>query len=417
MLDPYRRVLSLPGALAFSLSGLLGRLPISMISLGIILLVSERTGSYSLAGSVSAAYIVANATVAVLQGRLTDRFGQSRVLPVGALGFSAALGVLMWSVETDADPVLTHAAAFAAGASIPVVGSAVRARWVRLVPDKRQLQTAFAYEAVMDEVVFMVGPTLVTILATAVHPLAGLGTAIGAGIVGTFLLAAQRGTAPPPQPRDRDRSARPRMPWRVLVPMVLGSAAMGAIFGSVEVATVAFSEHLGQKELSGVLLAAWALGSLLSGVITGAIIWKAVNAVRFRWGMVALAVSVLPLPFLGSMVAMGVVLFVAGFAISPTLISLMALTEQVVPASRLTEGMSIVHTGMAAGIAPGAAAAGQVIDRVGPGSSYWVPVAAGVLGVVAAFIAAALAPAPVPPAPVEPIGPSGSSGSRPSPRP
>lgn len=66
MLDTYRRVLSLPGALAFSLSGLLGRLPISMISLGIVLLVSERTGSYSLAGSVSAAYIVANATVAVL---------------------------------------------------------------------------------------------------------------------------------------------------------------------------------------------------------------------------------------------------------------------------------------------------------------------------------------------------------------
>lgn len=410
MLDTYRRVLSLPGALAFSLSGLLGRLPISMISLGIVLLVSERTGSYSLAGSVSAAYIVANATVAVLQGRLTDRFGQSRVLPVGALVFSAALGVLMWSVETGQGAVLTHVAAFVAGGAIPVVGAAVRARWVLLVPDKRKLQTAFAYEAVMDEVVFMVGPTLVTILATAVHPLAGLGTAIGAGIVGTFLLAAQRSTAPPPQPRDRDRSTRPRMPWRSLAPMVAGSAAMGAIFGSVEVATVAFTEDLGRKELSGVLLATWALGSLLSGIATGAIIWKASNAVRFRNGMVALAVSVLPLPFLGSLTAMGVVLFLAGFAISPTLISLMALTEQVVPPSRLTEGMSIVHTGMAAGIAPGAAFAGLVIDRVGPGASYWVPVVAGVLGVGAAVTAAALTP--VLPAPTGPIGSPASPESR-----
>ncbi|RYU11966.1 MFS transporter [Nocardioides iriomotensis] len=412
MLETYRRVLSLPGALAFSLSGLLGRLPISMISLGIVLLVSERTGSYSLAGSVSAAYIVANATVAVLQGRLTDRFGQTRVLPIGALGNSLALGLLMWSVETDQAPLITHAAAFAAGATIPVVGAAVRARWVLLVPEKRTLQTAFAYEAVMDEVVFMVGPTLVTVLATAVHPLAGLGAAIGAGIVGTLLLAAQRGTAPPPQPRDRDRSARPRMPWRVLVPMVAGSAAMGAIFGSVEVATVAFTGELGRKELSGALLATWALGSLLSGIATGAIHWKATTAVRFRWGMVALAVSVLPLPFLGSLGAMAGVLFVAGFAISPTLIALMGLTEQVVPPSRLTEGMSIVHTGMAAGIAPGAAAAGQVIDRVGPGASYWVPVAAGVLGVAAAFIAAATAPGPE--APPSPTGSPASPASRPS---
>jgi hypothetical protein len=54
----YRRVLALPGALVFSLSGMVARFPISMVSLGIVLLVSTRTGSYSLAGSVSAAYLV-----------------------------------------------------------------------------------------------------------------------------------------------------------------------------------------------------------------------------------------------------------------------------------------------------------------------------------------------------------------------
>ena len=176
-------------------------------------------------------------------------------------------------------------------------------------------------------------------------------------------------------------------------------------------ATVAFTEGLGRKEVSGLLLATWALGSLLAGVVTGAIVWKATNGVRFRWGMTGLAVSVLPLPFLGSIGAMAAVLLVAGFAIAPTLIALTALTEQVVPASRLTEGMSIVHTGMAAGIAPGAAAAGQVIDRVGPSASYWVPVAAGAVGVVAAFIAAATAREPQ-----APTWPSGSSAS-PEPQP
>jgi MFS family permease len=391
MLDTYRRVLALPGALAFSLSGLLARLPISMVSLGIVLLVSARTGSYSLAGSVTAAYILANALMAVVQGRLTDRFGQSTVLPAGALVFSAAVGLLMWSVETDRDPALTHVAAFLAGAAIPVVGSAVRARWTHLVPDKTQLQTAFAYEAVMDEVVFIVGPTLVTLLATAVHPLAGLGTAVVAGAVGTVVLAAQRGTQPPRHPRHPDRSARPRLPWATLAPMVVASAAIGSLFGSVEVATVAFAEALGTKSASGPLLATWALGSLLSGIITGAITWRATTAARFRWGILALAFSVLPLPFVSGLAVMAAVVFVAGFAISPTLIALMALTEEVVPTARLTEGMSIIHTGMAAGIAPGAALAGVVIDRSGASASYWVAVASGAIGAGAAFTAAARA--------------------------
>jgi predicted MFS family arabinose efflux permease len=129
----------------------------------------------------------------------------------------------------------------------------------------------------------------------------------------------------------------------------------------------------------------------VSGVATGAVTWRADNATRFRWGLVALAVSVVPLPFLEGLALMGAVLFVAGFAISPTLIALMALTEEVVPIARLTEGMSIIHTGMAAGIAPGAALAGLVVDRAGASSSYWVPVASGVVGAAAAFIAAAAA--------------------------
>jgi MFS family permease len=391
MLTTYRRVLSLPGALAFSVSGLVARLPISMVSLGIVLLVSTRTGSYSLAGSVSAAYILANAAMAVVQGRLTDRFGQARVLPTGAIVSSVSLGLLMWSVETDRGAASAVVFAFLTGAAMPVVGSAVRARWTHLVPDKSQLQTAFAYEAVMDEVVFMLGPTLVTLLATAVHPLAGLGTAVVAGVAGTLALAAQRRTEPPRHERHPDRAARPRLPWPALLPMVVASAAVGSLFGSVEVATVAFAEALDAKPTSGVLLATWAFGSLVSGIATGAITWRADNATRLRWGLLALALSVVPLPFLDGLVLMGAVLFVAGFAISPTLIALMALTEEVVPTARLTEGMSIIHTGMAAGIAPGAALAGQVVDRAGASAAYWVPVVSGFVGAAAAFIAAAAA--------------------------
>ena len=99
MFTTYRRVLALPGAKAFSATGLVARLPISMVTLGIVLLVSSRTGSYALAGAVSAAYLVGNAGFAVLQARLVDRLGQGRVLPWSISLFAVALVLAMVAVE------------------------------------------------------------------------------------------------------------------------------------------------------------------------------------------------------------------------------------------------------------------------------------------------------------------------------
>ena len=385
MFTPYRRVLALPGALAFSMSGLVARLPISMVSLGIVLLVSSRTGSYGLAGAVSASYLIANAVLAVLQGRLTDRLGQGRVLPWAILVFAVALAFMMWAVESHWSTPAPHVFAAVAGGAMPQIGSCVRARWSQLVPDKRDLQTAFAFEAVVDETVFMLGPMLVTLLATIVHPLAGLATALVAGLTGTLVLVGQRGTEPPANGASGSHSTTTPMGWSVLGPLVVASFGMGALFGGVEVSTIAFSDELGAKVAAGPLLGVFALGSLLSGVIAGAVSWKSINATRFRWGMLALALSMTPLPFVHNVALMAVVLFVAGFAISPTLIAGVAWVEETVPSNRLTEGISILTTGLGAGVAPGAALAGIVIDRSGASTSYWVAAVAGLLGALAAF--------------------------------
>jgi predicted MFS family arabinose efflux permease len=136
------------------------------------------------------------------------------------------------------------------------------------------------------------------------------------------------------------------------------------------------------------MLALWALGSLLSGVVTGALHLAATNATRFRWGMLALGVLMLPLPFVGGFVPLAVFLFLSGFAVSPTLIASFAWIEESVPAGRLTEGITLFTTGLAAGLAPGAAAVGLVVDASGASASYWVPVAAGLAGAAVAFVTA-----------------------------
>ena len=386
MLTSYRRVLAVPGALRFSLTGLVARLPISMVGLGIVLLVSAATDSYGVAGAVSAAYMVANAILAILQGQLVDRLGQARVLSYASAIFGVSMVMLIWSVQGGWPIATSYVFAAAAGASLPQIGSCVRARWSHVLSAPADVQTAYALEAVADEAVFILGPILVTLLATTVHPIAGLGTAIVAGVGGSLAFAAQRATEPPAHPHDRTSDSRPALPWRTVVPLATVCAALGVLFGAAEVTTVAFAEEQGHRAYAGGLLALWALGSLLSGVVTGALRWQRGPTIRVRWGAFAMACAMAPLFFVGSVPVMGVVLLVAGVAIAPTMVATLSLTEQSVPSARLTEGMAIMQTGLVAGVAPGATISGFVVDQHGASAAYLVSVGAGIVAAVAAQV-------------------------------
>ncbi|MXG88585.1 MFS transporter [Nocardioides flavescens] len=393
VLSSYRTVLAAPGAALFSATGLVGRLPISMASLGIVLLVEAGTGSYGVAGSVAGAYTVANAVLAVVLGRLVDRLGQGRVLAALGVAFGVTVALLIVSVAEDWARPVTYVAAALAGATLPPVGSCVRARWAHALGGSGQpvgesgprLQTAYALEAVVDEMVFMTGPILVTVLATLVDPVLGLAAAGAAGAVGSLAFAAQRRTEPPVVPHHDDSGVRAPMPWRTVVPVVGVTAGLGVLFGAAEVTTVAFADEQGHKGWSGALLAVWALGSLLAGLVTGAIAWQRGPSYRLRIGAFGMAVAMAPLFLVGSIPLMGVLLLVGGVAIAPTMIAATSLVQQVVPASRLTEGMAWIQTGVVVGIAPGAALSGAVVDAAGASPAYLVSLGAGLLAAAAAL--------------------------------
>ncbi|WP_459971419.1 MFS transporter [Nocardioides pyridinolyticus] len=381
----YRRILARPGALRFSLTGLVARLPISMVGLGIVLLVSAATGRYAVAGAVAAAYLIANAALAIPQGRWLDRFGQGRVLSALSLAFGTFVSLLVVAVQADWPIAAAYVFAALAGAVLPQVGSSVRARWSHVLDQPADVQTAYALEAVLDEVLFMLGPILITVLATAWHPVAGIAVALVACVGGTLYLAGQRATEPPAQSQATTSGPRPPMPWRTVIPLAVVCAALGVLFGAVEVTTVAFADEQGHRALSGVLLALWALGSLAAGVITGAVHWRRGPSYRVRWGALAMACAMAPLSFVGSLPLMGLTLLVAGFAIAPTMIAAMSLTEAVVSSGRLTEGMAIMQTGLVAGVAPGATLSGLVVDHQGASSAYLVSLAAGTVAALAAL--------------------------------
>jgi MFS family permease len=377
-LRPYQQVLADGRAVAFSLAGFVARLPMSMTGIGIVLLVSLTTGSFGQAGLLIAAMTVTWAVVGPLWGRAIDRVGQARVLLVMVLINILSVALLVIAIELAWPLAVSLAAAVGVGVGFSLAGSAVRARWTLRLNGSHLLQTAFALEAMLDEVVFIIGPVLVTFLATALHPALGISVSALIGLIGAVALAAQRISQPPIRSTPRGHRSS-RLPWRVLVPVAIASSALGMIFGGMEVNIVAFAKEAGALPYAGLILTAWSFGSLVAGAVTGAIIWRASSARRFRVGATLLALSLLPLPLVDHPVGLALLLGLSGMAIAPTLIASVGVTQSAVDQSRLTEALAWSSTGLAAGVAAGAAAVGHVIDSWGAQAGFAGVAIAGVL--------------------------------------
>jgi MFS family permease len=388
MLQPYRDVLSRPGALSFSAAGALARLPMSMVGIGIVLMVSAVYGSYGLAGRVSAVYVIAQAVCSPQLARLVDRHGQARVMRPAVGIATVGLVTLIGATVAEAPTVVLYLAAAVTGAAIGSFGSLVRARWNRVLGgDPRAIHTAYSLESAVDELVFVVGPVLATLLATGVAPSAGLVVALVGMVVGGYWFLAQRTTEPPAAPVGAPRARGSVLANAGMIVLAVVFVAMGSIFGATDVSTVAFAEEHGSKGLAGVILAVFACGSLISGLLYGTRHWRRPLHQRFANGVVALAVGVCFFFLVDNLVVLAAVMFVTGFAIAPTLINGNGLVQQLVPANRLTEGLTWVGTSLGVGVSIGSSIAGVMIDRQGSHGGYLVVIVSAGFALVATLAA------------------------------
>ncbi|MBO0899040.1 MFS transporter [Cellulomonas sp. zg-ZUI222] len=388
MLQTYRDVLARPGAFAFSATGIVARLPMSMVGIGIVLMVSALYGSYGLAGRVSAAVVIAQAVGGPQLARLVDRHGQARVMRPAILVSATSIVALVVAASMRAPSVWLYVTAVLAGATIGSFGSLVRARWNHLLgDDPRRVHTAYSLESALDELVFVIGPVAATALATSVSPVAGLVVPVVAMVVGGLAFLSLRDTEPPTAPAHEPRVRGSVLQRPGVVVIVLVFVAIGAIFGATDVATVAFAEESGRKSLAGVILAVFALGSLISGLLYGARHWVSPLYRRFAIGVVALAVGVCAFFLAESLWVLAAVMFVTGFAIAPSIINGNALVAALVPPGRLTEGLTWVGTGLSIGVSVGSSVAGSRIDAGGSHAGFMVVVVSGAAALVATLVA------------------------------
>lgn len=385
MAGSYRSLLAVPGAKAFVVPGFVARLPMSMLGLGVVVLVSGLGRSYGIAGAISATLTCAGALGSPVLGGLADRLGQRRVLVPAVVAHCAALAALLVLAVLHAPTWTLFLPAAATGALLPPASSMVRARWTFLLDGQRhRLEQAYAFESVVDELVFMTGPVLVTTLGSAVAPAAGLSCSGALAVIGCLALATQRATEPPVIAHHQDgrASAMSSAGVRVLAGTCL---VVGLVFGTMDVSMVAFAKLHGNAAVAGGLLALIAAGSGSSGLWYGRHTWRTSLVRRLLTGCVVLAVVTGLLPVASGIPVMAGFAFVAGLAISPTLIPAFGLVERLVPAGMLTEGFTWVSTALALGVGVGVVLAGQLVDASGPSHALIVCPAAALAAAVVGF--------------------------------
>ncbi len=385
MFGKYVSVLRVPGAARFSAAGFVGRIQMSMIGLGAVLLLQHERGSYAIAGAVSAIYALSMAIISPQVSRLIDSLGQRRVVRVQlAVHLPSMVALIVLAMSHTPDWML-YLVAFVTGASQPNIGPLVRARWSTMLTGTGSLRTAFAWESLLDEVIFIGGPPLATVLALSLFPSASLVAATVLLAVGTVLFLAQRGTEPPTTSHARQRRQRPAIALPGVAAVSMVYVLIGGIFGAWEVTTVAFSQQHGHPGVAGLLLAIYSVGSLGGGLVFGALNLRASLLRQFLFMLAVMAVVTLPLPMLGSVWLLGLGALVAGIAVAPVLISGMSLIERIVPMSRLTESMSWPSAGLAVGLAVASPLAGIIVDAHDASTAYWITSGCAVGAAVVAF--------------------------------
>lgn len=384
MANHYRELFRTPGATGLVLASSIARLPQAMIGIGIITMLVQQTGVYWLAGAVAGTFTLANALLGPVISRFVDQRGQSRVLPIVTAFSVVMLLALIFAVYRGAPAALFFVLAALAG-TMPSMPSMIRARWSHLFRGKPQLHTAFSLDTVLTELAYIIGPPLAIGLSVSFFAEAGPLVAVALLVIGVTAFLMQRQTEPKVVVGNRSNTGS-----TLLIPgvrtIVLALLAMGAIGGAIDVAVVAFANDQGWPASATFMLAAYALGSLVAGLTFGALRLTLPIEKQFFIGILVTAITgVLPV-FATDVYVLSAMLFIAGISFAPTMVVVMKLGTIIIPASRMTEGLTWMTTGISIGVALGGMLAGPVIDAYGARAGFGVAIGAGVMMMVVVLI-------------------------------
>lgn len=410
----YVTLWQIPGAPMLIAGGIAARIGHGVTIVAWLLLIREVNGDYATAGVVTGAISLATAFAAPVAGRLVDRFGAARVLPLYAVGYSSAQAALLIAVVSEAPLALLLTCAVLTGALFPPMSPALRSAWSHMTradgPHSSLRTTAMAAESAVFELVFVLGPLITSMFIVLADGMTTRPTTYGATaaiafatittLVGTIVVCRGRAIT---ALRTENASSRTmgvgplRLPAFVLLLTVTAGVAFS--FGASPVAIAAFAQTsgaVGGGVTAGVLIAVWSVGSAAGGILYGALPLSSANTAspltrRLIVLLVGLTAGYGAWNAAGNSLQLSVVLVLTGAVIAPAVTVLAELVAITVPEHMMTEGYTWFTCINMSCAAAGAAVAGPIVDtQGGPGHGFLLCAAAGAVAIFAATATAAI---------------------------
>jgi MFS family permease len=382
MLNKYRQVFAGNTAWRFSTAGFIARLPISMVGIGVLMYVEAERGSYAIAGAVSGSIAIASAIGGPLSSRLIDKLGQHRVLPIQILIITICSIALVLLIPSSVPAPYLFIFSIGSGIAYPSIGALVRSRWTALLVSGPILLTAFSIESIIDELIFIVGPTIAATTSVKIHPAAPQ-------VIATFLLAggglwlASMRNSEPPINAHQGKRGKPVIFQNGLIYLWAVHIASGIFFGAIETSIIAFTKIAGEPIYAGIVIALWSFGSLVGGIVYGGVQFKSPLHKHLIVVSFLLVPATAAMVFVNSIFMLALLTIAAGIGVSPLLIASAAITQRRSPVGRTTEAIATMYSGIGLGFAFALAMAGWLIDNRGTDYSF-------ALGALAALVTFAI---------------------------
>lgn len=366
-LDRYADLFRAPSVRQVVGAGLLGRLPLGMLPLGNVLLIRHAGESYAVVGVVVAAVSIASGISSPLIGRLIDRAGLTRVLLPLAVLFPLSVGLLVLLANVHASPLALAASAAATGCTLPPIGVCVRSLWPAMLPRADLRETAFALEASLQELSFVVGPVLIGGIAALSSSAIGMLTAGALACIGTVWFSLTKpAQAAVGHVHEGPRSRRGALGSPGVRTVALACVGLGIAFGTVEVSMPAFAEVHATRAEGALILTCFATGSLIGGLWAGSRTAPLRLELRFAGMLAALGCTLIPPLVAPSLVVMCAIMLFAGVPIAPAMGASYGLVDRLAVPGTRTEAFAWLTTAIVAGMSLGTTLSGVLIERGGP---------------------------------------------------
>jgi MFS family permease len=365
--ERYAAFLREPGMARMLLASIVGRVPIGVATLAILMSVQAHAGSFAQSGIAAASYVFGLAVVAPVLGRLIDRFGPRPVLAVSGIVYPAALGTFLWLLDHSAEASVIAGCAMVAGAALPPVTIAMRALFPRLVSDVALLQTAYSTDSALVEVMFVIGPALVAVFVAAGHPDGGMLLAAGSAALGTALFvrcAAVRNWSGRESGISRRRLGALSVP--VLRAILATTLLYSIAFGLFEVAVMAFAAGEGAPAAAGVILALASVGSAAGALCYGSRTWAPALPRQYLLALVSMAGGILVMTPLSNLHGFALLSIAAGVPMATVIAVQSLLISRIAPRDMLAESFTWGATCLLGGISAGIAAGGVMAESLSP---------------------------------------------------